>query len=116
MPQLVGVLVTTYEEWRVTGEPGQGYRPYSFTWSPSTRPGLHDLEGEARGFIALLKDVGETWIDGPHLHKRTVTVTDWHDAGPPPLNRPHPTCIDVTAIGQTPRSEWICSPECPKEA
>jgi hypothetical protein len=29
---------------------------------------------------------------------------------------PHPTCIDVTAIDQTPRSEWICGPECPKEA
>jgi hypothetical protein len=29
---------------------------------------------------------------------------------------PHPTCIDVTAIGQTPRSEWTCGPECPKEA
>jgi hypothetical protein len=29
---------------------------------------------------------------------------------------PHPTCIDVTAVDQTPRSEWICGPECPKEA
>jgi hypothetical protein len=29
---------------------------------------------------------------------------------------PHPTCIDVTVFGQTPRSEWICGPECPKEA
>jgi hypothetical protein len=33
-----------------------------------------------------------------------------------PPNPPHPTCIDVTAIDQTPRSEWICGPECPKEA
>lgn len=29
---------------------------------------------------------------------------------------PHPTCIDVTGIDQTPRSEWVCGPECPKEA
>jgi hypothetical protein len=29
---------------------------------------------------------------------------------------PHPTCIDVTVFGQTPRSEWICGPECPQEA
>jgi hypothetical protein len=29
---------------------------------------------------------------------------------------PHPTCIDVTANDQTPRSEWTCGPECPKEA
>jgi hypothetical protein len=29
---------------------------------------------------------------------------------------PHPTCIDVTATDQTPRSEWVCGPECPKEA
>jgi hypothetical protein len=29
---------------------------------------------------------------------------------------PHPTCIDATAIDQTPRSEWTCGPECPKEA
>ena len=28
----------------------------------------------------------------------------------------HPTCIDVTGIDQTPRSEWTCGPECPKEA
>jgi hypothetical protein len=27
----------------------------------------------------------------------------------------HPTCRDVTATDQTPRSEWICGPECPKE-
>jgi transcriptional regulator with XRE-family HTH domain len=29
---------------------------------------------------------------------------------------PHPTCIDVTAIDQPPRSAWICGPDCPKEA
>lgn len=29
---------------------------------------------------------------------------------------PHPTCIDVTASDQTPRSEWACGPQCPEEA
>jgi hypothetical protein len=109
--------VTSYEEWRVTGDPGQGFPPYEFTWSPARNPHLgDDPETGARGFIALLQAHHETWIDGPHLHKRTVTVTDWEQAGPPPLNRPHPTCVDVTATDQTPRSEWICGPECPKEA
>lgn len=45
-----------------------------------------------------------------------VRSTRRHYAEHPPLNRPHPTCIDVTAIDQTPRSEWACGPECPKEA
>lgn len=39
-----------------------------------------------------------------------------HYAEHPPVNRPHPTCIDVTGTDQTPRSEWACGPECPKEA
>lgn len=29
---------------------------------------------------------------------------------------PHPTCIEVTGIDQTPRSQWACGPQCPKEA
>jgi hypothetical protein len=102
----------TYDEWRVTGRPGIGYPPYNFTWSPAR--GDQDAEFHARGFISLHGN--DAWIDGPHLHRRTVTVTEWEQAGPPTLNRPHPTCRDVTAIDQTPRSEWICGPECPKEA
>lgn len=48
----------------------------------------------------------------PELLRREVvtTVGPWVPAGP------HPTCIDVTGTDQTPRSEWACGPECPKEA
>jgi hypothetical protein len=70
--------VSTYEEWRVTGDPGEDYPPYEFTWSPARNPHLGaDPERAARHHIALIESVGENWTDGPHLHKRTVTVTDW---------------------------------------
>lgn len=72
--------VTTYEEWRVTGDLGDDYPPYEFTWSPRRNPHLGDPEAGARGFIALVADTGCAWPDGPHLHKRTVTVTDWEPA------------------------------------
>jgi hypothetical protein len=48
----------------------------------------------------------------PELLQREIVVT----AGPWTLAGPHPTCIDVTAIDQPPRSAWICGPDCPKEA
>ncbi len=68
--------VTTYEEWRVTGQPKGDYPPYEFTWSPLR----HDNpEREAKGYAALMRERG-WWTDGPHLRKRTVTVTDWEDA------------------------------------
>lgn len=70
--------MTTYEEWRVTGDPGPGFPPYAFTWSPVNSP--NGPEAAARGFLALLDTVHDAWRDGPHLHKRTVTVTDWEDA------------------------------------
>lgn len=64
----------THEEWRVTGDPGDSFPPYEFTFSP--RRGYADPEHSARGFIALVNNtVG--WRDGPHLHRRTVTVTEW---------------------------------------
>lgn len=69
---------TTYEEWRVTGDPGEGYPPYQFTWSPVN--GHDDPEGSARGFLALLDSVHDLWRDGPHLHHRTVTATAWRAA------------------------------------
>jgi hypothetical protein len=70
--------VTTYEEWRVTGrlaDRAEG-SPYEFTWRKSA---YADPEGEARRFI---NDAAELmfWTDGPHLHRRTVTVTDWQEA------------------------------------
>jgi hypothetical protein len=66
--------VTTYEEWRVTGRIDGD--PYEFTWSPFRNPHLGEPEPAARGFIALVAS-RDAWTDGPHLHKRTVTVTDW---------------------------------------
>ena len=68
--------MTTYEEWRVTGNPGEGFPPYTFTFSPIR--GDQDPEKSARGFVALVRDVSD-WADGPHLHWRTVTVTDWQE-------------------------------------
>lgn len=64
---------TTYEEWRVTGQPGRGYPPYEFTWSTLRNPHLGEAEGAARAFMAQELD----WDDGPHLHRRTVTITEW---------------------------------------
>lgn len=73
--------MTTYEEWRVTGtfnaDIGDEDEPYEFTWSR----GYADPEAAARNFITLSSGSGLWgWTDGPHLHKRTVTVTDWEDA------------------------------------
>lgn len=67
--------MTTYEEWRVTGTPTPGERPYTFTWSPHGTEGW-DPEAEARRYVELIRECGD-WTDGPHLHKRTVTVTNW---------------------------------------
>jgi hypothetical protein len=69
--------VTSYEEWRVTGTTREGL-PYEFTWSPAR----HDNpEREAKGYAALMRERG-WWTDGPHLHKRIVTVTDWEEIEP----------------------------------
>jgi hypothetical protein len=66
--------MTTYEEWRVTARiDGQ---PYEFTWSPMRNPHLGDSETAARGFITLMGG-HVAWEDGPHLHRRTVTLTEW---------------------------------------
>lgn len=70
-------MSTTYEEWRVTGHPGDDFPLYVFTWSPVR--GDDDPEHVARGFIKLIQAHG-TWSDGPHLHRRTVTVTEWEEA------------------------------------
>ena len=70
--------VTTYEEWRVTGrfnaDIGDEDELYEFTWS---QPRFPDAEGSARAFLALATNGVWGWTDGPHLHKRTVTVTEW---------------------------------------
>ena len=65
--------MTTYEEWRVTGtwagKPPAG-GPIYITWRTDE---YDDAEDRARRWAAANRD----WTDGPHLHKRTVTVTDW---------------------------------------
>jgi hypothetical protein len=70
--------VTTYEEWQVAGTWGE--EPYEFTWSPARGYGTTDPEAEARSFIAKMRERGVWWTVGPHLHKRTVTVTEWTEA------------------------------------
>jgi hypothetical protein len=66
----------TFTEWRVTGDPGHGYPRYGFTWSPDRGDG--DPEASARGFLALITDQHHAeWVDGPHLHSRQVTRTEW---------------------------------------
>lgn len=65
----------TYEEWRVTGDPGDGYRPYVCTWGPSD---CEDPELSARGFVSLIRSAS-SWPVGPHLHHRTVTLTAWEE-------------------------------------
>jgi hypothetical protein len=66
--------VTTYEEWRVTGTFVNGY---------TNREGLYELtfteEDKARSCLGFVREC-EAWTDGPHLHKRAVTVTDWEEA------------------------------------
>lgn len=69
-------MSTTYEEWRVIGDPGPGYPPYEFTWSRLRQPD-RDPEEHARGFMALAERTRDRWADGPYLQRRTVTVTDW---------------------------------------
>jgi len=75
--------VTTYEEWRVSGrfsaDIGEKDEPYEFTWSPHGHVRYDDPEGSARAFLALAGSKAWGWTDGPHLHKHTVTVTDWEE-------------------------------------
>ena len=68
--------MTTYTEWRVTGVPRRRPTAVVFSGSDYAEP-----ERMARAFVVNTTDaVGADWVDGPHLHKRTVTVTDWETA------------------------------------
>jgi hypothetical protein len=68
--------MTTYTEWRVTGTPRR--QPTTVVFSSSD---YNDPETMARAFMANTTEaVGTGWADGPHLHTRTVTVTDWETA------------------------------------
>jgi len=86
--------VTTYEEWRVTGT--YNGRPLDIIWVPAhadpIRPPAHadvvlshDPGGDAKTYLRVQAYPSggpsrNTWADGPHLHRRTVTVTDWQGA------------------------------------
>ena len=76
--------MTTYEEWRVTGTWHD--RPYERIFSPKPQPrarfsrGYPDPEAAARQHLANATQWSGDWTEGPHLHKRTVTVTDWEAA------------------------------------
>lgn len=75
----LSAAVTSYEEWRVTGTwSGQDY---AFVWSPigsATRArGFENPQAEAHAFIEGMREFAANWADGPHLHKRTVTVSEW---------------------------------------
>ena len=70
---IAGRRVTTYEEWRVTGTRARGARVLE-DWSEAEDS---DAEAKARHFVAWTQEQGWGWTDGPHLHKRTVTVSEW---------------------------------------
>ena len=81
-------MTEVVHEWRVTGEPGQGYPSYSFTWrSGDDRwPTPEQAEAAARAFVAQFPKMWnempslEPWVEGPDLSHRTVTYTDWESA------------------------------------
>lgn len=73
--------MSTYEEWRVTGTWHD--RPYERIFSPKPQHwgrfsrGQADPEGAARQHAANATHWSGGWSDGPHLHRRTVTITEW---------------------------------------
>lgn len=79
------LICEAWEEFRVTGHPGDPFPAYDFVWSPRIiSPELireaGGVEAAAIDFINRLRDVWrEPWADGPHLHRRTVchAETGW---------------------------------------
>lgn len=69
-PELAADQPRTIDEWLVTGQPGDGYPPYLYTWRSDE---YADPEAWARAHIGLMGD----WVDGPHLAHRTVTYSGW---------------------------------------
>lgn len=65
----------TYIEWRVRGVSDPDWPPYEFVWSKRTHPG--DPESAARAMVRVIAD---SWVDGPYLSHRTVTITEWETA------------------------------------
>jgi hypothetical protein len=62
---------TRYEEWRVTGKPRLRTIEQKYSGEDYTDP-----EQAARIYLSNAV-IGSGWTDGPHLHKRTVTVSKW---------------------------------------
>lgn len=75
--------MTTYDEWRVTGTWLGDPQKHAFSPRPDRgrfSRGYADPEAAARQFAASATAWTGGWTDGPHLHKRTVTVTEWERA------------------------------------
>lgn len=84
----MAILVSSFEEWRVFGEPGEGYPPYDFIWTCGGDWGRgqqsDDPQRDARAFFRLLTQPGrKRWKSGPWLYRRVVTVEveAWHPMG-----------------------------------
>ena len=73
---------TVIHEWRVTGQLGDEFDPYEYTWR-SSDPAWPDAEAAAWAFVDKL--TGE-WTDVRVQH-RTITATPWADAGRPESHR-----------------------------
>lgn len=71
-----------FEEWRVTGDPGDGYPKYDFTWSPDRNPHLGDPESAARTFAAAVRMHVTPWKAGPDLSMRWVKRSKWRQVEP----------------------------------
>jgi hypothetical protein len=69
-PELAHDQPRMIDEWLVTGDPGNGYPPYRYTWRSDE---YAEPEAAARAYIDI---VGE-WAAGPHLAHRTVTYSGW---------------------------------------
>lgn len=63
------------QEWRITGDPGQGYPYYVFVFRSDDPRWEGEAEQKARAQHAVMAE--GNWDDGPHLQHRTVTYTPW---------------------------------------
>lgn len=84
----------TVTEWRVTGDPtcvinGKvlNFPPYYFVWYSDQwydergRPtNFGDRELTAKQAAKRFMRISDRWKEGPFLHKRKVTYTDWKEA------------------------------------
>lgn len=97
--------MTTYDEWRVTGTPLRRSVEQTYSGEDFTDP-----EGAARWYMAAATGPAP-WVDGPHLHRRTVTVTDWElaaaslgvDEDAPPALRREPVAAETPPGVPVPR-------------